>query len=49
MKRAASVEARSAGLRKDLGVVDLTLTQILFIIGLIAFIKGIVSSGGNSE
>jgi len=29
-----SVEAHSAELRKDLGVVDLTLTQILFIIGL---------------
>ena len=28
------VEARSAGLRKDLGVADLTLTQILFIVGL---------------
>src|SRR6476646_6444539 len=30
----ASVEARSAHLPKDLGLVDLTLTQILFIIGL---------------
>jgi amino acid transporter len=30
----SSVASRSAGLRKDLGVVDLTLTQILFIIGL---------------
>ena len=28
------VEAHSAGLRRDLGVVDLTLTQILFIVGL---------------
>src|SRR3954466_7563226 len=28
------VDARSAGLRKDLGVADLTLTQILFIVGL---------------
>src|SRR5438067_4443906 len=28
------VETRSAGLRKDLGVGDLTLTQILFIVGL---------------
>jgi glutamate:GABA antiporter len=31
---AASVDARSADLRKDLGVVDLTLTQVLFIVGL---------------
>lgn len=30
----AQVEARSADLRKDLGVADLTLTQILFIVGL---------------
>ena len=30
----ASVEAHSAELRKDLGVADLTLTQILFIVGL---------------
>ena len=30
----AEVEARSALLRKDLGLVDLTLTQILFIVGL---------------
>ena len=29
-----SIETRSAGLRKDLGVADLTLTQILFIVGL---------------
>jgi len=29
-----AVEAHSAGLRKDLGVVDLTLTQVLFIVGL---------------
>ena len=30
----ASIETRSASLRKDLGVADLTLTQILFIVGL---------------
>src|SRR6476661_5351322 len=30
----ASVEARSAHLPKDLGLVDLTLTQVLFIVGL---------------
>ena len=30
----AEVEARSALLRKDLGLVDLTLTQVLFIVGL---------------
>jgi amino acid transporter len=30
----ASVEAHSAHLRKDLGLVDLTLTQVLFIVGL---------------
>ncbi|HTI38514.1 MAG TPA: APC family permease [Vicinamibacterales bacterium] len=30
----AQVQARSADLRKDLGVADLTLTQILFIVGL---------------
>ena len=30
----ADVEAHSAALRKDLGLVDLTLTQILFIVGL---------------
>jgi amino acid transporter len=29
-----SIETRSASLRKDLGVADLTLTQILFIVGL---------------
>jgi glutamate:GABA antiporter len=29
-----SVEAHSANLRKDLGLVDLTLTQVLFIVGL---------------
>src|SRR6187401_1284727 len=29
-----AVEAHSVGLRKNLGVVDLTLTQILFIVGL---------------
>src|SRR4030095_8043753 len=28
------VQTRSAGLRKDLGLADLTLTQILFIVGL---------------
>ncbi|HWK10749.1 MAG TPA: amino acid permease, partial [Vicinamibacterales bacterium] len=33
-RKDAQVEARSADLRKDLGVVDLTLTQILFIVGL---------------
>jgi len=32
--KADAVEAREADLRKDLGVADLTLTQILFIIGL---------------
>ena len=31
---AASVEAHSADLRKDLGLADLTLTQVLFIVGL---------------
>ena len=30
----ASVAARSAHLRKDLGLFDLTLTQILFVVGL---------------
>src|ERR1700675_3305055 len=30
----ASVQARSAHLPKDLGLVDLTLTQVLFIVGL---------------
>jgi amino acid transporter len=30
----ASIDARSADLRKDLGLVDLTLTQVLFIVGL---------------
>ncbi|HEX5474961.1 MAG TPA: APC family permease [Vicinamibacterales bacterium] len=30
----AAVEAHSAGLRKDLGLADVTLTQILFIVGL---------------
>ena len=30
----AAVEARSASLRKDLGLADLALTQILFIVGL---------------
>ena len=30
----ASVEAHSAGLRKELGLTDLALTQILFIVGL---------------
>jgi glutamate:GABA antiporter len=34
VKAGASVEAREADLRKDLGVTDLTLTQILFIVGL---------------
>jgi amino acid transporter len=34
MTAGTSVEQRSAGLRQDLGVADLTLTQILFIIGL---------------
>src|SRR6187397_2085069 len=29
-----SVETRSASLRRDLGVADLTLTQVLFIVGL---------------
>ncbi len=29
-----TVEARSAELRKDLGLADLTLTQVLFIVGL---------------
>src|SRR6267142_7274617 len=33
-KADASVEAHSAELRKDLGLVDLTLTQVLFIVGL---------------
>src|SRR5215467_1405469 len=32
--KADAVEAREADLRKDLGVTDLTLTQILFIVGL---------------
>src|SRR5215831_6724333 len=32
--KADAVEAREADLRKDLGVADLTLTQILFIVGL---------------
>jgi glutamate:GABA antiporter len=32
--KADAVEAREADLKKDLGVVDLTLTQILFIVGL---------------
>src|SRR5437588_610532 len=31
---AAQVEARSASLRRELGVTDLALTQILFIVGL---------------
>ena len=30
----ASVAAHSAHLRKDLGLVDLTLTQVLFVVGL---------------
>ena len=30
----ASVEAHSAGLRKELGLTDLALTQVLFIVGL---------------
>ncbi len=30
----AAVQARSAGLERDLGVADLTLTQVLFIVGL---------------
>jgi glutamate:GABA antiporter len=30
----ASIDDRSAALRKDLGLVDLTLTQVLFIVGL---------------
>jgi glutamate:GABA antiporter len=34
LKTDGSVEAHSAALRKDLGVADLTLTQILFIVGL---------------
>jgi amino acid transporter len=34
VKAEPSVEAHSAELRKDLGVADLTLTQVLFIIGL---------------
>ena len=33
-RREADVEARSADLRKDLGLLDLTLTQVLFIVGL---------------
>jgi glutamate:GABA antiporter len=33
-RQEAIVEARSADLRKDLGLVDLTLTQVLFIVGL---------------
>jgi len=32
--KAEAIEAREADLRKDLGVTDLTLTQILFIVGL---------------
>src|SRR5262252_5015112 len=32
--KAEAIEAREADLRKDLGVSDLTLTQILFIVGL---------------
>src|SRR5215472_12976393 len=32
--KAGAVEAREADLRKELGVTDLTLTQILFIVGL---------------
>ena len=30
----AAVEARSAALAKELGLIDLTLTQVLFIVGL---------------
>src|SRR5262245_14479354 len=32
--KADAVEAREADLRRDLGVTDLTLTQVLFIVGL---------------
>jgi amino acid transporter len=34
MRHAATVEARSAGLPKELGLTDLVLTQVLFIVGL---------------
>jgi hypothetical protein len=34
VERGSAVEARSADLRKDLGLADLTLTQVLFIVGL---------------
>ena len=34
MDTEASVRSHSAELRKDLGVADLTLTQVLFIVGL---------------
>src|SRR5690242_3486481 len=34
VERGSAVEARSADLRKDLGLADLTLTQVLFIGGL---------------
>lgn len=33
VKRVAEVEARSAGLRKELGLIDLVLMQILYVVG----------------
>jgi len=33
VERIAEVEARSAGLRKELGLIDLVLMQILYVVG----------------
>ena len=33
VERVAEVEARSAGLRKELGLIDLVLMQIMYVVG----------------